>query len=207
MTLELWLVYLVASIGLSLAPGPNGMLSLTHGARFGVRSTAYTIAGGALGFFLLIAVSLAGFGAVLAASERVFVMIKWLGAAYLVFLGIRLWLSAPPDFGHQNMAEHSLPPSPIRMFQQGFVVAVFNPKGILFFAAFLPQFIAVDTPYLLQLLVFGGTFVVIEVIYELTLASFAQQVAPWLSRCGHWFNRITGGSFVAMGAALAAASK
>lgn len=207
MTVELWLVYLVAAIGLSLAPGPNGLLSLTHGASFGVRPTAYTIAGGALGFFLLIAVSLAGFGTILAASERAFTLIKWAGAAYLVFLGIRLWRAAPPSFGGDKDAGANLPTSPFLMFRQGFVVAVSNPKGLLFFAAFLPQFMVTGSPYWLQLLVFGGTFVIVEVIYELTLASFAQRVAPWLLRWGRWFNRVTGGSFVAMGAALAAASK
>lgn len=207
MTLEIWLVYLVAAIGLSLAPGPNGLLSLTHGANYGVRTTAFTVAGGAIGFFLLIAVSLAGFGTVLATSERAFVMIKWLGAAYLIFLGMRLWMSAPTNFGGDKEAGRNVPASPFRMFQQGFVVAVSNPKGMLFFAAFLPQFMVLDTPYFLQLLVFGGTFVFVEVVYELTLASFAQRVAPWLSRRGRWFNRITGGSFVVMGATLAAASK
>lgn len=93
------------------------------------------------------------------------------------------------------------------MFRQGFLVAVSNPKGILFFAAFLPQFMVAEATFLAQLAVLGGTFVVIEAVYELLLASFAQRIAPWLARCGRWFNRVTGGTFMAMGAALAAASR
>ena len=93
------------------------------------------------------------------------------------------------------------------MFQQGFIVAISNPKGILFFAAFLPQFMVAEASFLSQFIVFGGTFVLIEIVYELVLASFAQRISPWLSRYGRWFNRITGGTFVGMGAALAAASR
>jgi homoserine/homoserine lactone efflux protein len=89
MSLELWLIYLVAAIGLSLTPGPNGLLSLTHGVCYGFRPTIYTVLGGALGFFVLIAASLAGMGALLAASERAFTIAKWIGAAYLVYLGGR----------------------------------------------------------------------------------------------------------------------
>ena len=93
MTLELWLIYLMAAIGLSLTPGPNGLLSLTHGVCYGFRPTIYTVLGGALGFFVLIAASLAGMGALLAASERAFTIAKWIGAAYLVYLGLRIWRS------------------------------------------------------------------------------------------------------------------
>ena len=70
MTLDLWLLYLLAAVGLSLTPGPNGLLSLTHGACFGLRATVWTVLGGAVGFFLMIAVSLAGMGTLPAASER-----------------------------------------------------------------------------------------------------------------------------------------
>ena len=91
MTLEHWLIYLVAAFGLSLTPGPNGLLALTHGMRFGLRRSVATLLGGVVGFLLLIAVSMAGLGALLAASEQAFTIAKWLGAAYLVYLGIRTW--------------------------------------------------------------------------------------------------------------------
>ena len=207
MSLELWLIYAIAAVGISLAPGPNGLLSVTHGACFGVRRTLYTVLGGALGFLLLIAISLAGFGTLLAASEQVFTLIKWIGAAYLIYLGVRVWRSSAPDFSRADLSTETPASKPSRMFQQGFIVAISNPKGILFFAAFLPQFMVAEASFLSQFIVFGGTFVLIEIVYELVLASFAQRISPWLSRYGRWFNRITGGTFVGMGAALAAASR
>lgn len=207
MSLELWLVYLIAAIGLSLTPGPNGLLSLTHGACFGFRPTIFTVLGGALGFLLLIAVSLAGLGALLAASEQAFTVAKWLGAAYLIYLGIRLWQSPPPVVGGPILPTGTKGYGHLAMFRQGFLVAISNPKGLLFFAAFLPQFILPETPYLFQLLIFGGTFLVVEIAYELLLAGLAQRIAPWLARYGRWFNRITGGAFIGIGAALTTTSR
>lgn len=206
MTLELWLVYCIAAVGLSLTPGPNGLLSLTHGACFGFRPTVYTVLGGALGFFILIAASLAGMGTLLAASERAFTIAKWIGAAYLVYLGIRIWRAPAPAVSLR--IEAGAPEArPLRMFNQGFLVAVSNPKALIFFAAFLPQFMVPGASFPLQLAVFGGTFVVVEIVYELLLAVMAQRIAPWLARHGRWFNRAAGVTFVGIGAALTGASR
>lgn len=207
MTIELWLIYLAAATGLSLTPGPNGLLSLTHGACFGFRSTVATVLGGAVGFFLLIAASLAGLGALLAASEQAFTIAKWIGGAYLVYLGLRVWLAPAPvvSIGREVGAPGAA--SPLRLFNQGFLVAVSNPKALIFFAAFLPQFMVPGVPFAVQLAVFGGTFVVVEILYELSLAGLAQRIAPWLARHGRWFNRVAGGTFVGLGAALASANR
>jgi threonine/homoserine/homoserine lactone efflux protein len=207
MSLELWSIYLVAAIGLSLTPGPNGLLSLTHGACFGFRSTVFTVLGGALGFFLLIAASLAGMGALLAASEQAFTIAKWIGAGYLVYLGVRVWRLPGPVVTTGSEPALAQEGRPMRMFRQGFTVAVSNPKALIFFAAFLPQFIVPGTSFTAQLAVFGGTFVVVEVVYELLLARLAQRIAPWLNRYGRWFNRAAGATFVAIGAALTGASR
>lgn len=207
MSFELWLVYCAAAIGLSLTPGPNGLLSLTHGACFGLRPTVYTVLGGALGFFLLIAASLAGMGALLAASEQAFTVAKWIGAGYLVYLGMRVWRAPAPVVAVAAQDADTQDSRPLRMFHQGFLVAVSNPKGLIFFAAFLPQFVVPGTPYFVQLAVFGGTFVVIEIVYELLLAMMAQRIAPWLARHGRWFNRAAGTTFVGIGAALTTANR
>lgn len=207
MSLELWLVYCVAAVALSLTPGPNGLLSLTHGACFGFRPTVYTVLGGALGFFILIAASLGGMGALLAASERAFTIAKWIGAAYLVYLGLRIWRAPPPVVALTADRAAAGEARPLRLFNQGFLVAVSNPKALIFFAAFLPQFMAPGVPYEIQLAVFGGTFVVVEVIYELFLALMAQRIAPWLARYGRWFNRAAGATFVGISAALTTASR
>lgn len=207
MSIEIWLVYLAAAIGLSLTPGPNGLLALTHGARFGARAAAATVFGGALGFFLLIAVSLAGMGALLTASETAFTVAKWIGAAYLVYLGVRLWFAPTPEIAVIEGARAPLAASPFRLFSEGFLVAVSNPKAIIFFAAFLPQFMVPGMPFLAQVLLLGGTFVIVEIIYELGLVALAHRAAPWLARHGRLFNRVTGATFVGIGAALATAQR
>lgn len=213
MGFEHWLVYLAAAVGLSLTPGPNGLLALMHGACFGLRPTVATVLGGVLGFFLLIAASLAGLGALLAASEAAFTAAKWIGAAYLVYLGVRVWRSPAPVVaaaGPQAPAAGRGDPrgaKPPRMFGQGFLVAVSNPKALVFFAAFLSQFMVAGIPYAAQLAVLGGTFVAVELLYELLLAGLAHRIAPWLARHGRWFNRIAGGTFVGLGGVLAAARR
>ena len=95
MDLNTWLIYLLAAIGLSLSPGPNGLLALTHGALHGRRKALWTISGGALGFVLVIALSMFGIGALLQTSLVWLTVLKWVGGAYLVWLGIQVWRSAP----------------------------------------------------------------------------------------------------------------
>ncbi len=208
MGLELWLVYLAAAVGLSLTPGPNGLLVLTHGACFGLRPTIATVLGGVLGFLLLIAASLAGLGALLAASEEAFTVAKWIGAAYLVHLGVRVWRSPAPVVATGSQAAADIRETrPVRMFGQGFLVAASNPKALIFFAAFLPHFMVPGVSYAVQLTVLGGTFVIVELIYELLLAGLAYHIAPWLARHGRWFNRVTGGIFVGFGGVLAATNR
>jgi homoserine/homoserine lactone efflux protein len=207
MTLDLWLVYVLAAIGLSLTPGPNGLLSLTHGVRFGLARTVFTVLGGVAGFMVLVAASLAGLGALLAASETAFNVAKWIGAAYLVYLGIRLWRAPPPRVSvpaEQGVTRGS---GIGRLFIQGFFVAVSNPKALIFFAAFLPQFMVPGESYWMQLAVLGGTFGVVEFCYELVIAGMAQKIAPWITRHGAWFNRTTGATFVGIGGLLATANR
>lgn len=218
MSLQLWLLYCAAAIGLSLTPGPNGLLVLTHGMRFGLRRTVFTALGGVSGFFLLVAASLAGLGALLAASEQAFTFTKWAGALYLVYLGIRTWrapapllangLAANEEAANETAASSGVEPHrSTQLFNQGFLVAVSNPKALIFFTAFLPQFMQSGVPYWQQLIVLGGTFALVEFIYELAIAHAAQRVAPWLGRNGKMFNRAAGVSFVAIGAILARANR
>lgn len=140
MALDTWLIYLLAAIGLSLSPGPNGLLALTHGALHGHRRTLFTIFGGALGFVAVIALSMFGIGALLKTSAHALVVMKWVGGAYLVWLGVQVWRAPPVGDGLtiQGGAGHR---SGRSLFQQGALSAFTNPKAVLFFAAFLPQFI------------------------------------------------------------------
>ena len=144
----------------------------------------------------------------LAASEKAFTITKWLGAAYLIYLGIRIWFSEPVTIDTSAAARIAAgKASNWALARQGFLVAVSNPKALIFFAAFLPQFMQPNSSYWTQLLVLGGTFAVVEFVYELMLASAAQRLAPWIARNGRWFNRITGATFIAVGSLLTTASR
>ena len=199
MALHTWLIYLLAATGLSLSPGPNGLLALTHGALHGRRKALFTIAGGALGFVAVIALSMFGIGALLQASLVWLTVMKWVGGAYLVWLGVQVWRAPPIGV---DLGGSAAPRSGSSMFAQGALSAMTNPKGILFFAAFLPQFIDPQRSLLLQFAVMAGSFAAIEIATELLIAGMAHRISPWLARVGKRFNQACGGVFVVIGAAL-----
>lgn len=199
MSINTWFIYALAATGLSLSPGPNGLLALTHGVLYGRRKTLFTIFGGSFGFVAVIALSMFGIGALLKSSLLWLTAMKWLGGAYLVWLGSQVWRA--PAVGVPAVASVR-PRSGRSMFQQGALSALTNPKCILFFAAFLPQFIDPHKSLLVQFLIMAATFAVIEVITELIIASMADRISPWLQRVGRRFNQICGGIFVAIGLAL-----
>jgi homoserine/homoserine lactone efflux protein len=196
---HIWLIYLLASIGLSLSPGPNGLLALTHGALHGRRKALYTIFGGACGFVAVMALSMFGIGALLQTSLAWLMVMKWVGGLYLVWLGIQVW-RAPPIGVELRGAAHATPGR--SLFRQGLLSAATNPKGLLFFAAFLPQFIDPARSMVVQFVIMAGTFSVVEIAAEVLIATAAHRIAPWLRRVGRRFNQICGTLFVAIGAAL-----
>ena len=199
MDFNTWLIYLLAAIGLSLSPGPNGLLALTHGALHGRRKALYTIFGGAFGFVAVIALSMFGIGALLKASLTWLTVLKWIGGAYLVWLGIQIWRS--PAIGI-DVGGAVKPRAGWSLFRQGALSALTNPKALLFFAAFLPQFIDPARSLVVQFVVMAGTFAVIEIATELFIASMAHRLNPWLRRVGRRFNQACGGVFIAIGVAL-----
>ena len=199
MSLETWLLYLLAAIGLSLSPGPNSLLALTHGALYGPRRALYTVLGGALGFFVLIGLSMFGIGALIAATPVALTVLKWAGGAYLVWLGVQVWRAPPVGL---DAAARAVPRSGASMFRQGALCAATNPKGLLFFAAFLPQFVEPARSLVLQFIVMAGTFVAIEIMTEAVIAGTAHRLSPWLQRVGRRFNQACGGLFVAIGLLL-----
>ena len=194
-----WLIYFVAAIGLSLSPGPNGLLALTHGVLHGRRKALYTIFGGALGFVAVIALSMFGIGALLKSSLMWLVVMKWVGGAYLVWLGVQVWRSPPIGLDVHGAVQ---PRAGWSLFRQGTLSALTNPKGLLFFTAFLPQFIDPSRSLFLQFAVMAGTFAVVEIATEVFIASMAHRISPWLRRIGRRFNQACGGIFVAIGVAL-----
>ena len=199
MDLHTWLIYFLAATGLSLSPGPNGLLALTHGALHGRRKAMYTITGGALGFVIVITLSMFGIGALLQTSLVWLTVLKWAGGAYLIWLGIQVWRSPPLSLDATGSSE---PRAGWSMFQQGALSAITNPKAILFFAAFLPQFLDPHRSLFLQFFVMAVTFAAIEIATEFFIASMANRISPWLRRVGKRFNQLCGGVFIAIGVAL-----
>ena len=199
MTWQTWSLYALAAIGLSLTPGPNGLLALTHGAMHGTKKTLATIAGGSLGFGLIIGLSMFGIGALLTTWVGLLVIMKWLGGAYLVWLGIQVIRSEPIDISRSKNAGNGKLRT---LFSQGLISAISNPKGILFFVAFLPQFVNPRESLFTQFLLMAMTFIVIEFVYEFTVASLADRIKPFLVRAGKNFNRVFGGVFIAIGVLL-----
>jgi homoserine/homoserine lactone efflux protein len=199
MEISNWLIYFLAVLGLTFTPGPNGLLALTHGAIYGSRKTIATILGGSLGFATVIGLSMFGIGALLAASAQLLIVMKFVGGAYLIWLGIQVWRS--PSLG-ESKATVSINVSSFSLFRQGALAALTNPKGILFFVAFLPQFIDPTISLLTQFVVMASTFVIIEFIYEYAVASLANKIKPFLAKFGKKVNRVFGGIFMVIGVAL-----
>lgn len=199
MDLHTWFIYLLAAVGLSLSPGPNGLLALTHGVLHGWRKTLYTVLGGACGFTIVIALSMFGIGALLKASLTWLTVMKWLGGAYLVWLGIQVWRSPPIGIEIHAAAQAG---AGWPLFRQGSLSALTNPKVLLFFAAFLPQFIDPARSLFVQFLIMAATFAVTEIATEVVIARMAHRISPWLKRVGRRFNHACGGMFMAIGVAL-----
>ncbi len=199
MTSESWLIYLVAVIGLSLAPGPNGLLAITHGALYGQKKALYTISGGVIGFVIIIALSMFGIGALLQASSDALIALKWLGGGYLIWLGFQLWCT--PGLQLSAIGKEPMKKG-VALFRLGLMAALSNPKVLLFFGAFLPQFIDPAHDLLPQFFIMAITFAVVEFFVEYMLARIAHNIRPLIERNGKRFNKLCGGMFVLIGMAL-----
>ncbi len=204
MSVQLYAIYVSTVFLLCLTPGPNSLLAITNGLRYGVRKTFFSTLGCATGLTLLIALCLSGLGVVLSASETAFTVMKWFGAVYLIFLGVSLMRSKSSLADAQLTSTAQNDKSNFSLFFQGFLVVATNPKVLLFFTAFLPQFYVHNLSFWSQLLVLAGTFVVIEMLLEICLASFAGKVSSFAgtARRSRLIGYITGSLFVTAGTLL-----
>lgn len=199
MAVQTWLLFLLTSIGISLTPGPNGLLALTHGAMHGHWKTTYTITGGVFGFIVVIALCMFGIGALVQASVVWLTVLKWVGGAYLAWLGVKLWRSPPIAVG---VSGDAIAVNGGALFRQGLLTAATNPKGMLFFSALIPQFIDPHRDLAIQFVVIALTYGAVEFCTEFAVAGAASKIRPWLARAGRRFNKTCGGIFVAVGIAL-----
>ena len=159
MTLATLILFVSISVPLIVSPGPTMMLALSNGATYGMRIAAFGFIGAGLGNLSLICAVALGLGALLRASEQLFMVVKWGGVAYLLWLAFVLWTSRPQSLETQT-AHVMAARSRWAAFNRCLTVALTNPKSILFFGAFLPQFISLDAPqfpqYALLAMIFTG---------------------------------------------------
>jgi homoserine/homoserine lactone efflux protein len=203
-TLETWLTFFVACWLISLSPGAGAISCMAAGLRYGFRRAVWNIAGLILGILFVLGIVAAGLGAILAASSLAFTIIKWLGVAYLVWLGVQQW-RAPAFAVSADAREGLLGATPRELLLRGFLVNATNPKGILFMLAVLPQFIDPSQPQAMQYAICGATLACTDAVVMSGYTVFAARVLGLLRKPHHIrvMNRTFGGLFVAAGAALA----
>jgi len=194
---------LVAFIGIA-TPGPTVLLALTNGSRFGMRRACFGMVGAVLSDFVLIGAVALGLGALLAASEFWFAVVKWIGVGYLAFLGVMLLRSRGTLDVSLRAGGEDGAGSAWSLLLKSFLVAVTNPKGYLFFSAFLPQFINPAAPQSQQYLILALVFAGIDFLVMFGYAALGSQAVRMLRTSGAlWLDRICGGALLALAGSLA----
>jgi homoserine/homoserine lactone efflux protein len=202
MNLTVWITYFVATIILSITPGPGVFSSISSGLHHGFRLGLWNGVGMQAANAILVGIVSLGLGAILLASETLFTAVKWLGVAYLIYLGVVTWRSRPKGF-EEDRDDHAR--TAREVFLRGFFVNMTNPKGIIFFAAILPQFIDVHRPQMAQYAIFAATTFSVDLVVMMAYTALAAKVLRVMKEPRHlrWVNRSLGGAFIAAGLALA----
>jgi len=200
MSLQVYLTFVVACIALALLPGPNVTLVIANGLRYGTRAALVTIAGTQVGLAVVIAIVGFGLTTMMATMGYWFDWVRFIGAAYLVWLGIKL-VRAPIEG-----IDTDAPPAPPRggFFLQGLGVLLSNPKVLVFFGAFIPQFVDLEQNHFLQVVILGATFMVAAGVTDAIYAIAAGRARKFFSaRRTRLLSRISGGFMIGGGVWLA----
>ena len=201
MPLTTWLTFAAASTVLLMIPGPTVLLVVSYALGQGWRSALPTAIGVALGDFTAMTLSMLGVGALLAASATVFTVLKWVGAAYLIWLGVKLW-RAGSTLDAQARTDAT---RPLQMAGHAWLVTTLNPKSSLFFVAFLPQFLDRSGDVPSQMLIFGATFLVLAFANALGYGLAASQARGLVrnERAMSVVNKAGGGLLIGAGVVTA----
>lgn len=202
MSLQNWLLFVGTVFLLSGTPGPNMLHVMTRSIALGARRSVATMAGCLTALVVVLTASAAGMGAVLAASPRLFAILRYAGAAYLLYLGIKAWRA--PITENEEAGPPTLNGSAFRLYRGGLIIGFSNPKLLLFAAAFLPQFVdhrAAAAPHFAILI---ATFAIIETCWMTCYAIGGQSLARFLKPPPRQrrLNRLTGGIFTGFGIVL-----
>ena len=204
MDFQILTLYAVVSFFYIISPGPAIVLAAYNGATGGMRSVYASSLGNILGLLVLSSLSISGLSAILLTSTTLFVALKLIGAAYLIYLGLKQIRSSNTKAIADNKGGSSENRPPSSYFREGFLVAATNPKPILFFAALFPQFLNTSLAVFPQFVIMTLMFMLFSLVSLSTYGylAFRAKTALSNSRISKWFARISGGLFIAMGASL-----
>jgi threonine/homoserine/homoserine lactone efflux protein len=205
MPFELYLAFVLATTILILSPGPNVTLIVANSLAYGVRHALTTVAGTSTAIAVQLALVVLGTTSIMAILADWFDGLRWLGVAYLVWLGIQHWRSSSMPSGETPAVSMA----PFRLYWQGFLVSLTNPKVLLFLAAFFPQFVDPGQPPLPQLLLLSATYLTIGIVFDGGYALLADRVRPWIGgeRRARFRDRVTGTLLIGAGVWLALARR
>lgn len=203
MPFETLLIFIPASFALNLSPGPNNLLAISNAVRYGFLRAFLATSGRLFAFVLMIALTAAGLSVLLSTSELAFYLIKIFGAAYLVYLGVKTWRAPVTTHGELPASSQVAPPL-AQLVRQEFLVAIGNPKAILIFTAFFPQFMTPGRPALTQFAAMGAAFLLLEIVAIAIYALSGRQLSQVLRSVPgrRLFNRLSGGALMGAGALL-----
>ena len=204
MLLSLWLGFLLAAILIAVSPGPGAAVAMSCGMRYGYAAALRSIFCLESALLIQLAIVAVGLGALLTASALAFDIVKFCGAAYLVWLGIQKWRTAP-----QELQDAKPPMSSNALFVEGLLVNLANPKAIVFIAALTPQFIDPTRPQWLQFLIIAATMCTVDIVVMSGYALLATRLRHWLHdpKTLKAQNRFFGGVFVGAGLLLASTGR
>lgn len=203
MSLDLYLAFVAATVVLILIPGPNVALIVANSIAYGPRHGILTVAGTSAAMVVQLALTVAGLSGLLAIMANWFEVLRWLGVAYLAYLGVMALRAPPTDLSRVK----TVPTSAARMFTRGFFVSLTNPKTLLFYSAFLPQFVSPDANAGAQLALLAATFLIIAIVLDSVWALLASRASSFLGVNGRVRNRVTGVFFFSAAVGLAVARK
>lgn len=200
---DVWLAYVIAAAIILVIPGPTIILVISQAITHGKRSVIPLVTGVICGDLTCMTLSLLGLGALLSVSATLFIVLKWVGALYLFYLGITMWRRKEENRELSFMTESK---SKWTLFKSSYIVTALNPKGVVFFVAFLPQFVTPQNPAWSQLLVLGTTFLILAGINAGLYAVFSGQMRDFLQsgRSRRWLDRCGGTALIGAGIVTAA---
>lgn len=208
MTTEAWFIYLMLVIVATLSPGPAVLFIMSNATMHGWQKAIFIAFGNIVGLLFLGIIAVTGLGVILQTSEYIFNIIKYIGAVYLIYLGIKLILQKNSNINNIQDKISTKRISSKKVFLQAFAVAISNPKAIVFLTALFPQFINIEETLIPQFSMLIGTLMFFSFLFLMMYALLAHKAKNWLNKPNRMkvMNRTSGSIFIGLGVLLATSS-